>query len=475
MQDLEGKLIESRSGNKYLLTEKVGEGAQGVVYGEASEKYIIKLYHKRNRIQNEKLLDKLEWLMFQSYPDQFIKPLDIVDTPYIGYVMEKVKNHVSLNKLLIPENQNFSDWYNAKTGGLRRRYYLGYKIAYQFAMLHDTGRAYCDISGNNILVNQNPRVASVCMIDIDNIYVPGGESANVLGTSRYMAPEIINHQMEPDIFTDSYSLAVILFELLRGGHPYIGDVVDNGTPDQQTAAYLGHYPYVDDPETDMNRSTHMLPADAVFTTKLKSLFYRTFVKGKENRMERVTARDFSLAFLEASNLVMKCPECGNWHLALADKNRKYICPWCDSENQRPLFLQFKDRYDVSRDDEGEKEPVVFKDKAVGSYVLRNERNDITDNYVSNLYIKRDKFTRPLDEYFSVRMAKNGKFYLINEHDYELYYQKKGMKRPESLSKADGPVELEKNDWIIFSNPRSMRKKDVAKTYGGIVFRYAVVR
>ena len=103
-------------------------------------------------------------------------------------------------------------------------------------------------------MNTDPSIASICMIDIDNIYIPGGDSGNVLGTSRYMAPEIMNKQVSPDIFTDAYSLALILFELLRVGHPYVGDMVEDGTPEQQTQAYLGLYPYEDDPDTDVNRS-----------------------------------------------------------------------------------------------------------------------------------------------------------------------------------------------------------------------------
>ena len=48
-------------------------------------------------------------------------------------------------------------------------------------------------------------------------------------------------------------------------------------------------------------STQMLPAEVVFTTKLANLFHKTFVKGKENRVARATAREFALACLEASN------------------------------------------------------------------------------------------------------------------------------------------------------------------------------
>ena len=156
MKDLEGMIITSTSGQNYLLTEKVDkQGAQGVVYEESTGKFIIKLYKRGNEFQNRNRLNKLEWLAKQSYPDQFIKPLDIFVEPYIGYAMEKVVDHVSLNKLLVPSREmSLSEWYNEETGGLRRRLFLGYKIAMQFALLHESNRAYCDISGNNILVNK---------------------------------------------------------------------------------------------------------------------------------------------------------------------------------------------------------------------------------------------------------------------------------------------------------------------------------
>ena len=41
MQDLEGKIIQTTEGTKYVLTEIAGEGAQGVVYNEASDKFLI--------------------------------------------------------------------------------------------------------------------------------------------------------------------------------------------------------------------------------------------------------------------------------------------------------------------------------------------------------------------------------------------------------------------------------------------------
>ena len=476
MQNLEGKVIQTVEGTKYVLTDIAGEGAQGVVYNEASDKFLIKLYNRRDPIQNRNRFNKLKWLIKQDYPNQFIRPLELVESPYVGYVMEKVKGHSALNKLLVPSRDvTFSEWYNKQTGGLRRRLFLAYKIAMQFALLHETNRAYCDISGNNILVNIDPSVASICMIDIDNIYIPGGDSGNVLGTSRYMAPEIMNKQISPDIFTDAYSLAVILFELLRVGHPYVGDMVEDGTPDQQAQAYLGLYPYVEDPDTDINRSSQMLPMDVVTTKALKRLFERTFIHGKEDRMMRTTAREFALACLEASNRVMKCsnPACGCWYLAKPNQKKQYVCPWCDSVNERPMFLQFKDRYSVSKNCK-DREKEVFEEKAVYSFVLREEKNDITNNYISNMYVKRDRFSKPINVYFTVRKAKDGNFYLLNPNNCELYILKRGEERYIPVTNKSKPVVLEKRDRLFFGDPVKYSKEELDKYSKAILFRYAVV-
>lgn len=475
MKDLEGEVIQTVSGEKYVLTDLIGEGAQGVVYSEASGAYLIKLYRKSNEFQQKNRFNKLKWLINQDYPDQFIRPLDLIREPYIGYVMEKVKGHISLNKLLIPpRNESFSKWYNHDTGGLRRRLFIGYKIAIQFALLHDTNRAYCDISGSNILVNEDSSIASICMIDIDNIYIPGSESGNVLGTSRYMAPEIINRRLVPDIFTDAYSLAVIIFELLRIGHPYVGDMVENGTPAQQSEAYLGLYPYEDDPKEDSNRSSQMLPIEVVTTENLRNLFRKTFIQGKENRLERASARDFAIACLEASNRVMKCPNCNCWHIAKVNKEKQYQCPWCDDINEKPMFIQFKDRYYISKIGKDSNRE-VFKDVVVNSFVLRDEKNDITNNYISNFYIKRDKFAKPIDQYFTIRKAINGKFYILNPNNNELYIQKSQSNKTIQITNRDNVVEIGKGDKIFFEDIDNLNKVSLDKKSEAVLFRYGIIR
>ncbi len=474
MDDLTGKILTSINGNKYLLKSIIGEGAEGVIYDVTNLENVIKLYKNESEIKNKKKLKKLNWLTKINYPSQFIKPLDLFESPFIGYAMKRVKNHISLSKLLIPnKNMSFSDWYNNSTGGLYRRLLVGQKIALQFANLHKMNMAYCDLSGNNILVNEDKSINSVCMIDIDNIYIPGADEVNVLGTSRYMAPEILKRQINPDIFTDSYSLAVLLFELLKAGHPYIGDFVEDGTPEQMTEAYKGLYPYVDDPENDMNRSSQMLPSDVVFTTELKELFQKTFIKGKENRLERVRAYDFSIALQRAANLVVKCDSCGCWHYARPNERHEYICPWCDTPYSRPLRIAFYEKYNCKIN--GQK--VDLSEKHIEDYILKEKAvNIVTKNYINNSYIEND--TDALGEYFSLRLGKDGNYYLINQLGNNVYIQKnRGNRFIKSLKNK--PERIDKGDRLFFTNESPTELKESSLKNGGnvkgLVFRYAVIK
>jgi hypothetical protein len=110
---------------------------------------------------------------------------------------------------------------------------------------------------------------------------------------------------------------------------------------------------------------------------------------------------------------------------------------------------------------------------VYSYVLRDDKNDVTNNYVSNLYVKRNKFSRPIDVYFTVRKAKDGKFYLINTGNNELYIRKNKSEKNVPVLK-DVPVELERYDRIFFEDVYKYTRISIDDKSNGILFRYAVM-
>ncbi len=172
---------------------------------------------------------------------------------------------------------------------------------------------------------------------------------------------------------------------------------------------------------------------------------------------------------------MKRAECGDWHYAMPDKDRNYSCPWCDEENKRPYFLQFKDRYYV--EDPKEKKKVIKEEKAIESFVLREEKNAVTNNYISNLYVKRDKFAKPVDQYFSINKAKDGKFYVVNTKNSVLYLQKANTKNRIEITKDSGPIEIGYKDRLFFRDMDIDLSEEaesiIDDKYLGVIFRYAI--
>lgn len=412
MQNLTGETIISADGKKYKLGEMAGYGSQGVVYEDSSGKKMIKLYYPSgSEIVDEDIIERLRFIRDVKMPKNFVTILDIIDRPYIGYVMNKVEGHKPLNAYLIQDkNLSFSEWYNQGLG-LRERLFIGYIIAKAFGELEKSNLSYCDISGNNILV-QTGDAASIKMIDVDNIYVAGKGKATVLGTPRYIAPEVISRQKNPDVLSDNYSLAVILFELLRVGHPYISDEIMDGTPEDEELALAGGCEYVND-----ENSTNMLPEDIVFTEKLKVLFEKCFVNGKNNRLERPSAKEFEYALLEASNKVIRCPSCGKWHYPRKTGKSFDGCPWCDAPSKPIARMNF---YDVLSEGTDFRlysiDNCIKQNKLVNTFILREGINRITSLYV----LRADdpsKEKRSSDNYITIAKDKKG-FWAYNEFENE---------------------------------------------------------
>ena len=453
MKKLIGETVVGTSGKKYTLRNLYAYGAQGVIFEDLTERKVLKFYYPTgsNNI-DEDIIERLRFIRDVKMPPNFVKIEDIINEPSVGYVMEKVIDYIPLNEFLIPpKDMSFSEWYN-QGFGLRQRLFIGYIIAKAFKALERRNLSYCDISGNNILVKITKEKlktgkfktsTSIKMIDVDNIYVAGRGAAAVLGTPRYIAPEVISRQRNPDVLSDNYSLAVILFELLRVGHPYISDDILDGTPEDEEAALVGKYDYV----TEQN-STNMLPENIVLTTKLKELFYKCFVDGKKNRLNRPTAQDFEFALLDAVNKVIKCPSCGAWHYPRKKGNVYEGCPWCDAPSKPSARLNF---YDVLTDGEDYRNGRVIngpkQGKLINTYILNEGKNFIKSFYVLR-YDDNVGETRAEDNYITIVKNIQG-YWVYNEFSKEGIVVKRNRTGDYFNIANNGKIILENGDYIFF--------------------------
>lgn len=334
MKVIKGMEVKDTEGRKYIVDNKIGEGAQGAVYDTDNDAFLIKIV-RVDENKRQRTVDRFKWIMKQRIPTEvrIITPVAILEQPFTGYVMKKAKGHESLNKYIYPgANSNLGEWYNIQTGGLKKRFEIAISLSRCYRQLHLQGLCYCDVSPNNILVARNHK--SIVLIDSDNLTSASLFSTSILGTPRYIAPELFMLSKQPNSITDTYSFAVILFELLRLGHPLIGDAVVDGTPEMEEVAVKGNAAYIDHPNDESNRNTSILPADFILTDELKELFQKMFVDGLHEHMKRPTLYEFTSALQRAEDQLIKCdnPHCHAYYYIQDGKEQ--ICPWCDQKKDK---------------------------------------------------------------------------------------------------------------------------------------------
>lgn len=206
--------------HRYRLDSVLGAGGQGSVYGatclDTGEVLALKWYNPS--ATSDQQFRTIADLVDRGSPHQrFLWPLGIITggaDGSFGYLMParpagfvELRDH--LNSRALDTTGSVSS-----TALLR----AAVEVADSFVRLHTAGLCYRDINLGNFFVD--PASGAVLVCDNDNIGIDGVSRSNVLGTRSFMAPEIVRGQSWPNQDTDLHSLAVLLFMLLTGVHPF---------------------------------------------------------------------------------------------------------------------------------------------------------------------------------------------------------------------------------------------------------------
>ncbi len=121
----------------------------------------------------------------------------------------------------------------------------------------------------------------------------------MIGTKRFMAPEIVRTQARPSTDSDLYSLSVLLFYLLMVGHPLLGrrELAFPVWDQEAELRLFGADPlFVFDPDDDSNRpvpGVHdaVLANWPIYPLRLRRLFERSFTRGLARRARRAHPRE----------------------------------------------------------------------------------------------------------------------------------------------------------------------------------------
>jgi serine/threonine protein kinase len=199
------------------------------------------------------------------------------------------------------------------------------ELAHSFLQLHTQGLCYRDISFSNVFFDPLNGVPLIC--DNDNVGIDGASVAAVLGTRRFMAPEIVRHEALPSTRTDLYSLSVLLFYVLMMGHPLLGrrELAFECWDDHAESIMFGKDAhFVFDPNDDSNRPVPELHASVLrywglYPDFLRERFVQAFTLGLEDPDRgRVRESVWRVTLAQLHDTIINCASCGRENFVTLD-------------------------------------------------------------------------------------------------------------------------------------------------------------
>jgi DNA-binding helix-hairpin-helix protein with protein kinase domain len=323
----------------------LGGGGQGEVYradvnGTA---VALKWYFPRSATTEQRFL--LEDLVSRGAPNQrFLWPIELVSSPQVpgfGYIMG----------LRDPQYKGIVDLMKRRAEPtFRALATAGYQLADSYYQLHAAGFCYRDISFGNVFFD--PASGDVLICDNDNVAVNRQVAGGVLGTPKFMAPEVVRGEALPSRDSDLYSLAVLLFYMFMVHHPLDGKLESSircfDLP-AMTKVYGTHPVFIFDPQDDSNRPDpdyhrNALDCWPIYPQFLRDLFVRSFTEGlRDPQHGRVKETEWRAAVIHLRDAIDYCPHCAAENFydsepSDADHARSCLCWACRKDVPPPLRL-----------------------------------------------------------------------------------------------------------------------------------------
>jgi eukaryotic-like serine/threonine-protein kinase len=338
-----GQEYELSSGRRLGVERFIGEGGQGTVYevtvDDAPIPAALKWYFPATGTEQQRTA--IEALARRGAPNsRFLWPSEVVVLPdqrAFGYLMPlRPAGYATLAALL----KGRVDAPAASRATLCR------ELARSFLDLHSQGLCYRDISFANIFLDPHNGRPLIC--DNDNVAIDDGSPSPVLGTRKFMAPEIVRGDAQPSTSTDLWSLAVLLFYILVVGHPLMGrrerDFVC-WDEDAELELFGRHPLFVFDPDDATNRPDRDHDA-GMYTnwnrlpTRVRALFTQAFTRGTADADHgRVAESVWQRAMSRLQDSVVVCSGCGA-ELFFDPEQSDQDCWACGRAFGRPMLLDF---------------------------------------------------------------------------------------------------------------------------------------
>lgn len=325
-----------------VVGQFLGGGGQGEVYRAelAGKPVALKWYLPQAATDAQRR--RLETIIRKGAPTQkFLWPIELAEAgaaPGFGYVMPMREARFKGIARLMRHDVDPS---------FRALATAGFELAHSFLQLHSKGLCYRDISFGNVFLDPNSGEILIC--DNDNVTVDGDPVTGVLGTPRFMAPEIVMGRAVPSIQTDLYSLAVLLFYIFIVHHPLEGsrELAIHCFDLAAMKQLFGAEPlFIFDPDDRSNqpvpgRHDNALTLWPLYPRFFRVLFVRAFTEGLRDPLHgRVREGEWRAAAVRLRDSIFYCG-CGSENFFDADEASPGTCWGCGRPLQPPFRIRFQ--------------------------------------------------------------------------------------------------------------------------------------
>lgn len=329
-----GVVVVDENGARHTLSTRLGAGGQGEAWLTKSGRNVVKILAPGRRA--EELRRQIARVKRADLADLHLaKPLALLRPPLVGYVAEFLADMQPIASLMRPPQAGSKVAWYRDTGGLRRRLRLLAHAGEALHGIHAMGFSYGDVSPANVFVSIPVSAVEAWLIDLDNLKTESDPSLNVF-TNGFGAPEVVTGQHGATSLSDAWGFAVLVMKTLALVHPFLGDVVEDGEPELEEAAFAGRLPWIDDGQDSRNRCTRGLDRSIVLSKHMRAHAAATFGPGRLDRLQRTSVAQWTETLHVAADRTLTCSFCRSTFF-----EGRGTCPWCEAP--APRFLQIEIR------------------------------------------------------------------------------------------------------------------------------------
>lgn len=334
------------NGEKIILGSKIARGGEGTVYRTALPAGMaVKLYHESRKDREKKLHallqrnlpDKVEGCLMAAVPQALVYD---ESGNFSGYLMPLISSRIDLNDFRQEELRKTYfptfDW--------RDMILLSYNLAECVNHMHQSGIVLGDVNPRNFLIRSD---LTLCLVDVDSCCVSDpdtGESFPCeVGMNSLLAPELQGINLSKGgpftQYSDCFSLAVLIFLLLMGSHPFLCARETPGFEEVSVGMEIlqGNSAYFRNVE-NRRVPSYALPLE-ILTPRVRELFARAFTYTAEEVSVQIEKRPTAQEWMDALQEMAAQPykKCRN-NPAHYYLDTLAQCPFCKTENRSAPVL-----------------------------------------------------------------------------------------------------------------------------------------